>query len=104
MKQPSLDHLFWLRHDAVKFEVARQQLISDYIKSLPEKHRKSAYAMQCKIDLARQTLSQDEFLQWMKTEFVELSENLSDQFAFIAHKAQELKSTLDKLNESPPQI
>jgi len=94
MAIPSVDHLFWLRHDTDKFEAERNRLISEYIKSVPEEHRVAAYAMQCKIDVARMTLSCDELLVWMVSEAAELGANLDDQFAFIGHKAADMKKTL----------
>jgi hypothetical protein len=95
MTIPSVDHLFWLRHDPDRFEAERNRLISDYIKSLPEENRTAAYAMQCKIDAARMTMSSDELLQWMVREAAELNANLSDQFSFIGHKAADMKKTLN---------
>lgn len=101
---PSTDHLFWLRHDPAKFEAARGELITEYLKSVPEEHRKAAYAMQCKIDLARETMSPEQLLEWMRKELAELAENLSDQFSFIAHKAQDMKSALNQLDEPPAKV
>lgn len=95
MSLPSVDHLFWLRHDEDRFEVERSRLISDFIKSMPEEHRMAAYAMQCKIDAARLTMSSDELLQWMVREFAELQANMMDQFAFIGHKVADIKKQLD---------
>ncbi len=95
---PNLDHLFWLRHDKERFEQERNRLVTEYIKSVPEEHRAAAYAMQCKIDLARMTLSPEEFLKWMQREMAELGENLADQFAFIGHKAQDIKAQLRSLS------
>ena len=98
---PSTDHLFWLRHDPAKFEAARNEIITEYLKSVPKENQKAAYAMQCKIDLARESMSQEELLVWMQRELAELAENLSDQFSFIAHKAQDMKTALNQLDEPP---
>jgi hypothetical protein len=97
MTLPSVEHLFWLRHDPERFEWARNALISDYIKSLPEDRRHAAYAMQCKIDVARMKLSPEEFLVWMQREAVELGDNLADQFSFIKHKIEDLNASVKEL-------
>lgn len=91
---PSVDHLYALAGDEDAFERERNRLITEYIKSIPEQHRRAAYAMQCKIDAARLTLGPQEFLAWMQLEALELAENLGDQFSFIAHKAQDIKRDL----------
>ena len=101
---PSTEHLFWLRHDPAKFEAARAALINEYLESVPAEHQESARAMQDKIDAARATMSSEQLLKWMQGELRELGENLADQFGFIAHKAQDIKSTLNQLNEPPAKV
>lgn len=96
---PTTDHLFWLRHDKEAFEAERNRLISDYIKSLPEHQRVAAHAMQCKIDLARQTLSPDEFLKWMQQETAEMARNMNDLFLAVQHRAQDIKNALSRSGE-----
>ena len=96
---PNIDHLYLLRNDPDRFEAERNKVISAYIKSLPEERRNAAYAMQCKIDVARQKMSQEEFLRWMSNEAYEISMNIEDQFNFIGHKAEELK----KIFENKPE-
>lgn len=91
---PDLSRLYELRHDKHLFEVERNRLICEYISSIPEENRKSAYLMQLKIDEARMRLSPEELLQWMQHEASELAENLSDQFLAIAHKAHDIKAVL----------
>ena len=100
MDLPSVEHLFWLRHDEIRFEAERSRLISEYINSLPEERRRSAYLMQLKIDEARVKLSDDELLAWMVREATELQENLADQFNAIRNTATRLKRSLDDLSES----
>lgn len=92
---PNLDHLFWLRHDHERFETERSRIISDYISTLPEKHRSSAHAMQRKIDEARARLSDEELLQWMVHEAGELAANLDDLFLHIRHSADGVRRQLD---------
>jgi hypothetical protein len=60
------------------FERERARLIRDHILSLPEGQRKRIYAYQCQIDVARMTLSSEEFLKWMAREAHNLAENLVD--------------------------
>ena len=91
---PNTDHLFWLRHDTDRFEAERARLISEYIATVPEEHRASVQAFQNKIDAARSTMSQDQFLTFLQQESRELAENLSDQFLAITHKAQDIKREL----------
>lgn len=79
MTIPSVEHLFWLRHDKGAFERERNRLITEYMQSLPADKRRVAYAMQVKIDLARETMSNDEFLRWMANEAQKLAANLDDQ-------------------------
>jgi hypothetical protein len=81
----TVETLYALKDDPVAFETERSRIISEYIKSLPEDRRKTAYAMQCKIDLARETMSGSDFLLWMGKEAVELGENLADQLLAIRH-------------------
>jgi hypothetical protein len=100
----NLEPLFSLTPGSIEWEAERARIIREYINSIPEDRRKIASAMQVKIDAARETMSQDQLLRWMRNELVELSENLSDQFLFIAHRVQQLKSTLDKKNELPPEV
>ena len=91
---PNTDHLFWLRHDTDRFEAERTRLISEYIATVPEEHRASVQAFQNKIDAARSTMSQDQFLTFLQQESRELAENLSDQFLASTHKAQDIKREL----------
>ena len=95
---PNIDHLFWLRHDKALFEAERNRIISTYIKSLPEERRTAAYAMQCKIDVARMQLSDEELLKWMANEARELTENLTNQLSFVGHKVADIKRQLDALS------
>jgi len=91
---PDIEHLYALRHDEDRFEAERNRIISTYIKSLPEERRHAAYAMQCRVDLARMTMTQGDLLKWMIAEAAELQANLSDQFGFIGHKAGDIKKAL----------
>lgn len=91
---PNTDHLFWLRHDADRFEAERTRLISEYIATVPEEHRASVQAFQSRIDAARSSMTPDQFLVWMQKEVRELTENMSDQFLAITHKAQDIKRAL----------
>lgn len=95
---PGVAHLFWLRHDEVRFEAERSKLISDYISSLPEERRAAAWAMQQKIDQARKTLSGDKLLAWMVGEAVELQANVVDQFNHIHSTVKDLKKSLDDVS------
>lgn len=81
----TVETLYTLKDDPVAFEKERSRIIAEYIKSLPTEKQKVAYAMQCKIDLARETLGSDDFLLWMGKEAVELGENLADQLLVIRH-------------------
>lgn len=83
MSEWNIDSLKGLTGDA--FEAERNRIISSYIKSLPEERRTATYAMQCKIDLARETMPNEEFLLWMVREMAEQLENLSDACVHLSH-------------------
>jgi len=100
MSIPSVEHLFWFRHDPDKFEAERAKVIKEFLDSVPAEHRSAALAMQLKIDLMREKLSPDELLKWMVQEAAELTANLQDQFAFIGHKAADLKRQCGQLGSA----
>lgn len=83
---PTTDHLAALKDDPVAFEIERNRIISGYIKSLPEHQQKRAYLMQCRIDIARATLNDEELLEWFKLEAQELAENIDDLFLSIKNR------------------
>lgn len=93
----TVESLHGLTGDA--FEDERNRIIMDYFKSLPENRRRTAYAMQCRIDLARMTLSEEDYLRWFQAQGLELAENLADQlvrFKGIVEGPPTLSSTTSK--------
>lgn len=73
-----LSKLKSLSPDSVEFDDERARIIRDHIMSLPPEKRNQAYAQQCRIDLARETMPREQFEAFLWKDMAENLANLAD--------------------------